>query len=63
MAHPFHFIPPPTDTQLDASSLLELDDDELKVVASEVQDLKTRLGEGEPHSSSPPSPPPVPPSS
>jgi hypothetical protein len=31
-------------TQLDASSLLELDDEELKVVASEVQDLKTRLG-------------------
>lgn len=30
--------------QLDASSLQELDDEELKVVASEVQDLKMRLG-------------------
>ena len=34
----------PKKQQLDTSSLLELDEDELRVVASEVQDLKTRLG-------------------
>jgi hypothetical protein len=30
--------------QLDGSTLIELDEEELKVVAAEVQDLKTRLG-------------------